>query len=319
MAYSEVSVSSPDDVISKIATFATANGWTVDRNTLSGSNRTLTIRKGGSDYIHIYNTDATNVRVRASVGYSAADAPSAQPNVSAEKKITLGSGPYTKLFLMGNDSPAPHIHAIIEMTGGVYRMISVGLLDKLGAWTGGTYVDGTEWSTSASLRYYWNNSTNSALFDCRNIATSWGSVRCDIPLDGRANAWAELKYNAAYRAVTGLFGGLENSVNDSSATGNIGNGYLTTQFYNRNNPPFSGQPSLGNIVVDVYRVGGMFSTIGSYPNVRYLNIGRYSPGQEITVGSETWKVFPMARKAVGTSAANADASNDHGYAFLKTA
>ena len=68
MAYSEQTAASPEDVISKIAAFALTNGWTVDRNDLVGSNRTLTLRNG-TDYIHIYNVDTTNVYISASVGY----------------------------------------------------------------------------------------------------------------------------------------------------------------------------------------------------------------------------------------------------------
>lgn len=306
MAYSEQTASTPDDVINKIATFASANGWTIDSNTLAGSNRTLTLRNT-TDYIHVYNSDATNVRVRASVGYTPGQPPANHPNPSGEALANLGAGPYTKLYMFANASPSPHIHVVVELTGGIFRFLSFGMVSKLGTWTGGTYVDASYWNESQTWRYYWMR-YHSSLFDSMSDVAYRGSIRCDIPLDGRANAWASLGYNAAYRAYTGLFGG------DS----NTGTGYLTTQFYNRNSPPFSGQVALGTIEFDIFRIGGFWSPSGSFPNVRYLNMERFNPGQEITVGADVWKVFPMCRKGGGTYEGNADYSNNHAYAFRKT-
>lgn len=56
--------------------------------------------------------------------------------------------------------------------------------------------------------------------------------------------------------------------------------------------------------------------------MRYLNIANFAPGQEITIGTDTWKVFPMLRKGVGTGgnpAGDIPYSDNHGYAFKKTA
>lgn len=309
MAYSEQTASSPDDIINKVAAFASANGWTIDANTLSGSNRTLTLRNG-TDYIHVYNTDTANIRVRASVGYTAGQAPANHPNPSGEALANLGVGPYTKIYMFANAAPSPHIHVVIELTGGIFRFVSFGMLEKLGAWTGGTYVDASYWSTNQSYRYQWMT-YHSPLFDSYSNGAQRGNIRVDIALDGRANAWADLTYNGAYRAYTGLFGG-QSSQSD-------GNGYLMSQFYNRNNASFSGQVTLGTIGVDVQRVGGLWSPLGAYPAVRYLNMARFNPGQEVPVGTDTWKVFPMCRKGAGSFAGNADYSDNHAYAFLKTA
>lgn len=314
MAYSEQTASSPDDVISKIATFAAANGWTIDRNDLVSTNRTLTLRNG-TDHVHVYNTDTGNIRLRGSVGYTAGAAPSAQPNVSVEAITNVGVGPYTKLYLFASATPAPHIHAVIELADGIFRFLSFGMVEKLGTWTGGTYVDASYWRVgSVSFSYQWS-SVNSALFDSNNSASqgtvSPGAIRCDIPLDSRINAWAVLQNNASYRAYTGLYGATEGNTS--------GEGFLTSQYYSRNNPPFSGQIALGAISVEVSRIGGFFSMAGVFPNIRYLNMARFNPGQEIAVGTDTWKVFPMLRKGTGVSGNSAPYSNNHGYAFLKTA
>jgi hypothetical protein len=319
MAYSEQTASSPDDIINKIAVFAVANGWTAERNTLAGANRTLTLRYATTtDYIHVYNTDTSNILILGSVTYNGATTPILQTQRSAPATANIGVGPYTKIYMFASATPSPHIHCVIEMTGGIFRHLSFGLVDKLGTWTGGTYVDATYWNTTVGPSVPQSyNTWNSPLFDSNSPNYSYashnfaGSMRCDIPLDSRVNAWAHLTSVAPYRAYTGLFGGTSNS---SSSTGN---GYLSTQFLNRNEPPFSGQVTLGAIAIEILRVGGLYSIAGTFPNVRFLSMLRFNPGQEVTVGSDVWKIFPMARK--GTTTVNYDtASQNNAYAFLKT-
>ena len=36
--------------------------------------------------------------------------------------------------------------------------------------------------------------------------------------------------------------------------------------------------------------------LGYLPNVRGLNIRNFTPGQEVTVGSDTWVMFPLSSK-----------------------
>lgn len=310
MAYSEQTASSPDDIINKIAAFATANGWTADRNNLSGSNRTLTLHHSTvTDYVHIYNIDVNNVWILGSVGYDSGLTPLLHPNRSNPAVANVGVGPYTKLYMFANSSPAPHVHCVIEMTGGIFRHLSFGMIEKLGAWTGGTFIDATYWNANDIYVYYFN-ANHSPLFDSNASGSDnyYGSMRCDIPLDSRTNAWAAMYANGTYRAYTKLSGG---------------SGPMVTQFLNRNDPPFSGQITLGTFLVEVFRIGGFWSPAGMVPNVRYLNMDRFNPGQEIAVGSDTWKIFPMTRKGSSSYISGSGASNtysgNNAYAFLKTA
>ena len=36
--------------------------------------------------------------------------------------------------------------------------------------------------------------------------------------------------------------------------------------------------------------------LGQYPDVRQCNVGNLSPAQEITLGPDTWLVFPLKRR-----------------------
>ncbi len=314
MAYEENSGNSPDDVIAKIATFAAANGWTVVSNSLSGSNRTLVLKKLG-DYVQLWNDNAEYVYITGFIGYVVGTLYSAQAGYAGTTaRADIGVGPYTKLYLFAGTAPSDHLHVVIEMAGGIFSHISFGGMDKLGTWTGGTYFDATSWSTSWVRAYHWTSQSHPLFSTSYESTNQRGAVRCDIAADARADAWAVMDRDFAYRLRTGLYGSTDNNTN--------GEGYLHTQCYNRNAPPFSGQITLGTIRADVIRDGGFYSPIGSFPNVRYLTMERFSPAQEISVGGDTWKVFPMRRKGAG-SGSSADPrygqaySDDHAYAFKK--
>ncbi len=311
MAYHETTGLDPQDVVNKIGNFAEAAGWVVETNNLTANVRTLVLQKSG-DHIRLWN-DSTSIFITGHIGYDGELTFDQQQGYAGRyAQANVGGGPYTKVFMFGGDE---YVHVVIEMAGGVFRHISFGEIDKLGEWEGGTYFDATYWSLSAPATYLWQSSS-SPIFDAGSGVDFVGALRCDIPQDGRSDAWALFRHNAAFRAETGLYRGESNSASTPS--------YLTSQMYERNDPPFSGQIALGTIRADVLRNGGALSPAGVFPDVRYVNMARYSPGQEITVGSDVWKVFPMARKGVGSGTPSnplygQSFSHNHAYAFKKTA
>lgn len=305
MAYQETTGLTPEDVINKIAAFSAANGWTVDTNTLVGSVRTLVLHKSG-DYIHIWNDASNNILISGSIGYVPGTAYNLQTGYAGNYSYSnLGAGPYTNVFMFADNSPSEHVYIAVELAGGIFRHIAFGMADKLGTWTGGTFFDATYWRLDG-LGPNWN-SFNRSLFDWASGTGLYGGMRCDIAADGKTNAWALFHAGATYRAFTGLSGGQSNQPG--------GTGYMTTQFYNRNAAPFSGQITVGTIRADVLRTGGLYSPACTFPNIRYLTMERYAPGQEITIGSDVWKVFPMCRKGVGSGLLQY--SDNHAYAYKK--
>jgi hypothetical protein len=305
MAYQEITTAAnPADVINGIAVFAGANGWTVERNNLSGSNRTVTLKRAESDYVHLWNTNTSELRVIGSVDYAAGSTPDTQTNRGFEANANLGAGPYTKVFLFADSAPAPHIHIVVEVSAGIFRTISLGVLEKTGAYTGGTYYDATRWTVDVN-GVSWNSVQHACFEYNRGSVGFSGSIRVDIPADSRTNAWAN---------TTGypFYNGLAYAISDQPS----GLGALTTLAYNRNQAPFSGNVLLAPIQNYVLRVGGLYSPIGTFPNVRYLRMDRFSPGEEITIGTDTWKIFPFVRQGVSVASAT-PYSAQHAYAFKK--
>ncbi len=305
MAYQEVnSVATSEVLINHLVNFCEGAGWFVERNTLAAGLRTATIRKVGvTDYIHIYNTDSTNVRMRISIGYDPALTLANQPNVSGECRTLLAAGAYPKAFMFASQDQVWLVVAIAA--SGEYRHLCFGRLEKAGAYDGGTYIDGSVWPNS---NWYATWSTNSWPFRASVGLSPLGYLRADVVEDGRSNFFFEI-------------GG---SFQSSGAYGEAGAGGRASdlaEFADDN--AFSGRAILHTIPVWVGRTGSQlyYSPAGVVQDVRVCSINKFEPEQEITIGTDVWKLFPVVAKRPMNSSLGVQpaASGDYGYAIKKVA
>lgn len=312
MAYQEnATVATPDVIINNLASFCAGAGWTVERNNLVGTNRTLTLRKAGvTDYIHVYNTDATQVRMRISIGYDALLPPATQPNVSGENRTTLGAGAYPKSFMFASQDQVWVVVAIAA--SGEYRHFTFGRLEKMGAYTGGTYIDGTAWPNT---QYYatWTQNTwpfSSTFTGAQTGFRSPGYLRCDIADDAKENYFFRME---------GVRDSPEHAFGEAGSNGREAR---LTQFADEN--AFSGRSILHAIPIFVGRVGTVLyhSPAGVVQDVRICSIQKFDPEQEFTIGTDTWKVFPIVGKRPMNTVVNLvqpAASGNYAYAIKKIA
>jgi hypothetical protein len=302
MAYQATSATSVPDFIDKLATFAGANGWTVHRNDLAGALRTLTVSKGG-DYVHVWNTNSTDVLIRASVGYDGGLSPSSQPNQSVSSGgSNFGTGPFSNVFFFEN---ASCLFAVVEISSGIFQHVCFGLLTKYGAYTGGTFFDTTNYDLGYDPHnplYHYNH----ALFSQHSQGAAGGGVRCDV--DGNTNYFAPFRNPTVYATpvASGGFG--------EYGGGDYPNRVLEA-FYNRSINSWSGNTPLQPIKIRVERPGTYYSEIGHVPGMRFLNMTRFQVGDEFSVGPDTWKVFPWIRKGY---VLNQPYSSELAWAYLKT-
>lgn len=310
MAYQQTNATSVDDLINKIAAFAVADGWTQHRNTLAGVNRTLTLQKGG-DYIHVYNTDDSNVRVNGSVNYDSAAAGSLQPNQAPYRAAAnVGTGPFPNVFFFGNSNC---VFVVVEIASGIFRHLCFGLLAKQGAYTGGTFFDAhnhlitdtSNWSSLIDLGQHHR------MFDCDSSGNqNRGAVRCD--LDGYTSYFAPF-CGTAYHGTPVASGGM----GSSTFNGGIEAFRTHEAFYDRSVNGWTGVTPIQPIKIRVERPSGYWSELGEVPAMRFLNMARFQPGDEFSIGPDTWKVFPVVRKGY-TTQSQQQYSSDHAFAYLKT-
>lgn len=320
MAYLEhTSVADAPTLIDYICNFAEDNGWTIERNSIVGTNRTATLRiVGVTDYIHLFNTSVDTIRHRVSVGYDSGEAPADQPGVSpfdGQCNVLTGPIPMVWMFQDGN-----YIHVPIHTSNpGEYRFISLGMISKVGAFDGGTFCESSyfddmmESFVSVNSHVHFGSSWSSV--------TRGGAIRADCTLDSRTNFFHH-------------FGNVD--IDESSETGQRGARtpwpYPTTRtaalmgrlVKTADENTFSGRSIFHPIQVDIRRTGtpAYYSPAGTIPGIRYASLRKFDPEQEVTIGSDVWVVFPGVRKAPETGTFNnlggvTPASGNFGYAFKK--
>lgn len=324
--YSATNASSLENLIDKIAQFAVAAGWTQHKNTIGSGLRIVALRKGG-DYIHIWNTTTSVLNIRGSVGFTSGAAPTAQPNQSARLGTsTFGTGPFANVFMFADNSPAEHIHVVTEIRGGVFAHISFGMLDKTcaGTYTGGTYFDVSFWDATSYRRYTPWSAYHHWLFGSlgQSAALTVGSVRADH--GSLTNYFAP--FTVAINTTVGtepIANGLGGGSTDTSTSESLNYGdaaRFVSGFYSRSINSWMGVTPMMPIQVRLERAGAYFSLLGEVPNIRFLNMSRFTPGEEVTLGtSDVWKIFPMRRQNEGVNGDTEDSSSQVALAFKKVA
>lgn len=322
MAYSEsTGVSNPQTLIDAICTFAGANGWSVERNNLAGSNRTATLRiPGVTDYIHLSNVSGDQIQARVSVGYDGGAVPGAQPNVQPFSTRVNGlTGPYPRVYFFADNET---VNIVIETSeANVWKHLCFGMLEKFGTYPGGTYVDGS-WRGTSWLGDYISNGTHHVPFGMYASPSSEsqpypGCVRADDIEGGRNNFFhwfGDGSQSTTYgRAHCGIcsWAGVGQQV-----------GWLGRLAGGADVNAFSGR-SIGHpIVVFIDRTGSTLfrSPIGVVRNMRFINIAKFNNAQEFSISSDVWKVFPAQKRSLLTSSAS-DApdygTHTMGYAIKK--
>lgn len=310
MAYQATNATNMADLINKVATFATANGWTAHRNTLTGSDRVLALRKTG-DYIHIWNSGADDMYIRASVGYDGGQPPSSQPNQSASvARVNCGGGPFSNVFFFSNNDS---IFAVVEIASGIFRHLCFGVVQKYGAFTGGTFFEGMFYSGLSGFGHADNPLSSYHHIPFSNdsyYCADRGGVRCD--LDGNTNYFAPFSGPDLYVTPTAS-GGM--GANSPPSTGSEYGNRVNEGFYDRSINAWSGLTPIQPVKVRAERGSNYWSEIGQVPAMRFANIARFQPGDEFTIGADTWKIFPWVRKGFVSAE---QYSLDYAFAYLKT-
>jgi hypothetical protein len=173
--------STVDDFISQLNTFLAANGWTIDFFGTYNSHNRLHAHKSTSHFEIWYYT-ASVVYVAGCTGYSAGQAPTAQPGVSPTPFFwAIYNTPNTYLFVSVDEGVY-----ILTNTGGYKGMMFLGdITEKTSAWTGGQFISG-QLSTGNHLIISGTANSNASLF-----------------LNG---SWTPIVASNAASGVTGLYG-----------------------------------------------------------------------------------------------------------------
>lgn len=325
MAYQNVPVSDGYQVVQQIANFAQTTGWTLHRGSEQVDPRGVTYYEitlsatGYSGYVTLAGYLDGGVTLNGHRGYDSAKRWWEQPDQyysgydndgdpfnDQDERYThcfcdIRVNPTLSVHLFAGMSPTPYVYVAVEMEPGYYRHIVIGHFEKFGTSLGGLFFD------------------VSSLY-----SASYGSY------PGRHRA--PFLYNT-FTYVYGNAGGFDaQSVDGSPSWVKLCNGtpagYLVGGHWGSElDTIFKCSPIQFNsrtplVTPFVWASSGGYVPYGTPPAFRYVSMEYYEAGDEVTIGTDTWKVFPWARRKTGAyntifSSTADEATGMFGIAYLK--
>lgn len=340
MAYQLSAVTSLADIPAVVGAFAQSVGFSVDLSTPSAP-----IVKHPSD------PDALSFRLTAESAHPTSGinpntyydrlvwaCTSAGPLPAAAYSPRLHSGstapttpPPTKVHLFGSLVPEPYIAIVIEYGYNQYRHLYLGHMVKASGYGGGEIISGqgigyggttsSNINGTPSLHYsgmceLFSGSQNFNSTHCggvravhANNATPWRTFY-------KNSTWsASFETTMAAQGASIALGGYQDPINyGSMAMGRA---------------PYSAQvvmPPINIFIGQLVNGFSRFQFIGYPPGIRMALLDGLDPGAEVSVGDETWMVFPSFRKSnsgampVGPTSpfwVTVESSAFRGYAYRK--
>jgi hypothetical protein len=298
MAYQTGTSTGADDLLGIISTFAVAQGFVQEQFVTITGGKWLTLSYSGMYYHFVSQptlydrfgvTPETEIRGFLSTGYNPGSAWNAQTGSSdvgsiEQRGVTNGmTGPFYAYHLFGGDG---EIHCVIEITSTEFSHINFGVMSKTYSGTGGHYITGTQ----------------------AILADASGAF---VPFHDNAVFYAPMEYDYYYSGTPTLPNYIRTPLetgSDDSRYGYFGASYST----------IDGSTVLMPITIHFSRPDSYWSYLGYSTNARYVNLYALQSRQEITLGSETWKVFPLlAKSGTDLSSSPTVQSGYYGIAYKK--
>ena len=339
MANINEQTSSMADFITKLDAFLTTNGWTQDR-LVTGSGEWAISKAAVSDTVRLaaqWDTGTPgNLGLYQYLGaYNIGLAPYAQADDSGNgaqstsnatlgtaRHVPLGSTPI-QYWAFEEDH---YFHVVVESSSGQFRHFGAGQLSKFGDWTGGTYVYGQRIA-----------GTSTSQVGLQLVDTS---LLDGIAMDGINPTTNDMELYVATLHCEGLPGQVASGKYavhmGNQASGNLGNDRQSTPIArshfvggHRGGPwarvlsRFEGSDLSGHL--PMYPIGSMYwrrgnsdayGPMGVMKDVRGVSIRDYVGGQELTIGGDTWVIFPVRTKWSG-SGAHTSTTDYQGIAYKK--
>jgi len=318
MAYQQNGISALAQIPALMYSFAPTAGLTV-----GGSSAAPTLAIDGIHFLLSATTDGFDQELR----WDAQSAPSItsaartrSPKLNGTTATPTVSAP-TKVHFIAGLSPAPYLAIIVEYGFNSYRHLYLGGMDKIGGYIGGQVISGCDFAASADGADYPRNYRDPAhqylfsgfqalrtpseaggvLVDHANNGVKWRTFACPItgnPVDTMTGSEA--------------FGGFSDEINDAYVARGIGT--------------FAGINMLVPIQLYAPTAGGAtanFAPLGNPAGVRMVNLSGIDPGAQLTIGSDTWYLFPAFSKKEATTVGKSlggwaaeETSHVIGYAYL---
>lgn len=320
MAYETGSATTQADLLSKLNTFATSNGWTSDALVTGSTPCQLALHKG-TVYVQFQGdkvvTTGSIAMYQSLSGFpygansgddSGNGTAGSGPYTTGRRVTHIGNGPFTKYaFYQDGD----YIHVALEYSAGLFRHFGFGILDKVGSYTGGEYCYGHHWDVTLTGL---NNVSHSALLEARCTDQS---VVATVHLEGLPTGFQTVE-------KWGVIGDFASNTGSSVGTARNGTARLpciggyrdgslfTALSYIRANPNAGFVPL---VPLQVWRTRRAVTPqqwlfLGQLLDVRSVNGFYMNAWDTFTLGGDTWECTPLVKKA------DTAAAGESGHLFV---
>lgn len=325
MAYETGTASDQTDLMSKLSTFAQANGYVEEY--YHGANRHLSLSRAADSVYVAFLWDAVDtIAMYQALGFSATyqEAPWNQVDDSGNGSDTvpsqidrgrqvskIGNGSFTAYHFFAYTNPHC-IHVVLEFSPGLYRHFGFGKVDKVGTWTGGAWCAGHLWNWAGSTPFGAYSTPNhhghSVLMDGALIpGTTYygvynlgagGTLHCEsLPNQPAASKWG---HSVDYGTDDSSVGDDRGSNARVRIGGGCRKGVALSQFG-------AFLPDLSNGFIPIIPMEIFYFEdedgdsgwyyLGRMHNIGHIHLHGIDAAQELTVGSDTWIAFPTVRKS----------------------
>lgn len=287
---------SPSDLISKLVTFAVANGWT---NTAKTTGNCLS---KGSIFVGLGATSSnTQVSLRGGTSSAGTDWNALTNNPGYSVVVNCGAGPFVAYHLFaGEEGGSEYLHAVVEFASGRYRHFTLGALVKHGAYTGGTYVDGVNWNASTNFINQ-PDAQQHTVICCANTDNGSGHVYADF--DAKTNNWVRVRGAGDFTTTFG--------------PGSVRSNGINQMFPNLGYARFNLRNLTAPLTYFANRASSLRSPLGRIPNMRQVGMANLESGAILAIGGDEWKCFPIAQRTEtwGSGSSSIESSGPYGYAY----
>lgn len=308
MAYETGTATDIGDLVDKLFTFATGlttTPWTENElDIVSKRQGTLTL----GDCVVTFrwdNTTSTDLGLYQSLGWLTGKAAHEMTDddgsgdnsvpINTGRRVNFQStGPFTKYYFFAGEGDDPFIHVIVEVDAGRFRHFGFGNIEKHGTWTGGEYLYGHYWSQSTlDLDTPVDNSHSFGLDGLNNVDYIGASLHIEnFAIQGAGEKWGV--FTSDTTPINDRAGNSRKYIQGGMRQGFWGYALGWVQYSSPN--LYKPLIPIPVIIRDNSPSPDTFQWLGVMPDVSIINMHAFTPAQEITIGSDTWVVFPWVRK-----------------------
>lgn len=293
------------DLITKLEAFLSANGWTTDSFATEGLGKRYHAHNG-SVFLNMraYNveTPSTDIQGSGTTGVSSLAMNLSSASTGGSRWFDKTGTPFSTLTsqwqtagMNGLSAAMPKYHfftqnsntsvmIVLEYLAGYYQFVGFGTLTKYGTYTGGQYMTGSLVGVSDVIQVFNAQIPGVGFFSKSGSQNSPGFI--NVTADAEAG-WKWSEHYTVGRDTTKRY------ISDTEAR-------------YENSLPI--QPNTVNslavlmpVVAKVERgtthtTSDRYSPIGELPGVFLMRISQLTPGQQITIGSTDYRIFPFYHK-----------------------